>query len=213
MSTRIRQSPRMRLGVQPGEPARRTRMPVRAIAAAGVLAAGIVFWAAYPLSGGQAGTRFSLWIAIVAAVLSIGQLALGSARARPTDGFSPIDHAVDRTSEVIAILPWAELLTVAVLVLEAVHHARPWHTAILGVALLGFLLAVHLGETGSGARALRRQLPLLGIGVGVTALAVGVAALPGLPAGTTATLVRTGAVLVAILVAGLATPVWLGRHH
>jgi hypothetical protein len=213
MSTRTRPSPRMRLGTRPGEPAHRTRMPGRAIAAAGVLAAGVIFWAAYPLSGGSAGTKFSLCVAIVAAVLSIGQLALSSARALPKDGFSRADHAVSRISEVIAFIPWPELLTVAVLVLEAVHRARPWHTAILGVALLGFLLAVHLGETGSGARALRRQLPLLGIGVGVSALAVGVAALPGLPAGTTAALVRTGAVLVAILVASLATPVWLGRRR
>jgi len=191
---------------------RRTRLPGRAIAAAGILAAGLIAWAAYPLSTGSAGTKLTLVVSIVAAALSIGQLALGSARARPRDGFSAADRAVAQAADVIAFIPWAELLTVAALVLEAVHPARPWHTAILGIALLGYLLAVHLGETGSGAGALRAQLPLLGIGVGVTALAVGVAALPGLPAGTTAALVRAAAVLVAVLVAALAVPVWLGRR-
>jgi hypothetical protein len=212
MSARTRPRMSARLGLRPGEPTRRTRLPGRAIAAAGVLAAGLVFWAAYPLSSGRAGTKFALSVAIVAAVLSIGQLALSSARALPQDGFSPAARAIARAADVIAMIPWAELLTVAALVLEAVHPAAPWHTAILGVALLGYLLAVHLGETGSGAGALRGQLPLLGIGVGVMALGVGVAALPGLPAGTTAALVRAAAVLIAVAVAALAVPVWLGRR-
>lgn len=202
-----------RLGARPGEPARKPRLPGRTIAAAGLLAAGLIAWAAYPLSTGGAGTRLTLSVSIVAAVLSILQLVLSSARARPQDGFSPADRAIAGIAAVIAIIPWAELLTVAVLVLEAVHPAHPWHTAILGVALLGYLLAVHLGETGAGAGTLRVQLPLLGIGVGTTALAVGVAALPGLPAGTTAALVRAAAVLVAIVVTSLAVPVWLGRRR
>ena len=71
----------------------------------------------------------------------------------------------------------------AVLVLETLHKSRPWHTAVLAVALTGYLLAVHLAETQASVSILRAQLPLLGAGVGLTALAVGAAALPGLAAG------------------------------
>jgi hypothetical protein len=188
------------------------RLPGRAIAAAAVLAAGLVAWSAYPLGSGRAGTLPALAIAIAAAALSIGQLAISSVRTRQPDGFSIADRAMWRLADLVSIIPWAEVLTLAVLVLEAVHPARPWHTALLGVALLGYLLAVHLAETRAGASALRAQLPLLGIGVGLTALAVGVAALPGLPAGPTAALVRSAAVLVAVVVACLAIPVWLGRR-
>lgn len=189
-----------------------TRLPGRAIVAAGVLAAGLVAWAAYPLGDGRAGTSPALGVAIAAALLSIVQLVMSSVRTRPSDGFSAADRAVSRLADLVAMIPWAELLTLAVLVLEAVHPARPWHTALLGVALLGYLLAVHLAETRADASTLRAQLPLLGIGVGLTALAIGVAALPGLPAGPTAALVRAAAVVVAIVVAGLAVPVWLGRR-
>lgn len=189
-----------------------TQLPARAVAAAGLLAAGLIAWAAYPLGGGRAGTAPAICVAIAAAALSIAQLAISSAPARSADGFSIADRAVSRLTGLVSMLPWAELLTVAVLVLEAVHPARPWHTALLGVALLGYLLAVHLAETRAGASALRAQLPLLGIGVGLTALAIGVAALPGLPAGPTAALVRAAAVLVAVVVACLAIPVWLGRR-
>jgi hypothetical protein len=188
------------------------QLPAPAIAAAGLLAAGLVAWAAYPLSAGRAGTAVAMCVAIAAAALSIGQLAISSARARPSDGFSAADRAVSRLTSVVSIVPWAELLTVAALVLEAVHPARPWHTAVLGIGLLGYLLAVHLAETRAGVGALRAQMPLLGIGIGLTALAVGVAALPGLPAGPTAALVRAAAVLVAVVVACLAVPVWLGRR-
>jgi len=189
-----------------------TRLPGRAIAAVGLLAAGLIAWAAYPLSTGRGGTKPAFAIAIVAAVFSVGQLAMRSARTRPWDGFSPTDRAVSRLSELILMVPWAELLTIAALALEALHPAPPWHTAVLGVALLGYLLAVHLAETRAGASALRAQLPLLGIGIGLTALAVGVAALPGLPAGPTAALIRAAAALVAVVVACLAVPVWLGRR-
>ena len=50
-------------------------------------------------------------------------------------------------------LPWAEGVTLGALALEAFHPARPWHTAMLGVALVAYLLATHLAEsTGAPAK-------------------------------------------------------------
>ena len=114
------------------------------------------------------------------------------------------------------MLPWAELMTVAALCWRHCTAPGPGIPPLLAVALTGYLLAVHLAESGAGASVLRAQLPLLAAGVGLTALAVGAAALPCRPARRVRplTLIRVSAVvLVAVAVAGLAVPVWLGRSR
>ena len=72
-------------------------------------------------------------------------------------------------------VPWAEGAVLAALVLEVLHPARPWHTAVLGVALLGYLLGTHLAEAdpvrGTAGRVLRAQLPVLAAGLGLLVLA------------------------------------------
>jgi hypothetical protein len=97
-------------------------------------------------------------------------------------------------------------MIVAVLALEALHPARPWHTALLGAALLAYLFAVHLAETRARLSVLAPQLPVLAAGVGLLALAVGAAALPGLPHGTTSLVIRAVAVAAAVIVAAMAVP-------
>jgi hypothetical protein len=121
---------------------------------------------------------------------------------------------IARLAIVIRAIPWAEVMTVAVLVLEVQHPARAWHTGLLGVALLGYLLAVHLAETSARASVLRPQLPLLAAGLGLLGLSVGAAAVPVLPSGSTATAVRVIAVAAAIVAGVLVVPVWLrGRRE
>jgi len=183
------------------------------VLAATVLAAGVIWWAAWPLSGGSAGTQVTLVIAIATGAMSVAQLALGATVARRPERSSAADRLAHQLATLVAMVSWAEIMSVAVLVLETLHKSRPWHTAVLAVALTGYLLAVHLAETRTGVGVLRAQLPLLGAGVGLTALAVGAAALPGLPAGPGTTFIRTVAVVLAVIVAGLAIPVWLGRSR
>ena len=189
------------------------RLPFAGIAAAALLAAGSIWWSAAPLAGGSAGTRLSLIVAIVAGVLSIAQLAIVAAVPRDTDAYSPTEQAARRVAELITTLPWAELMTVATLALEALHASPAWHTAVLAFALIGYLFAVHLAETEAGASVLRTQLSLLAAGAGLTALAVGASALPSLPAGPAAALLRVAAIVIAVVVAGLVVPAWLGRSH
>jgi hypothetical protein len=181
------------------------------LAAATALAAGVICWAAFPVSGGGGGTKLALVLAIATGAMSLAQLALAATVARRPDSFAAADRLAHQLANLVRMLPWAELMTIAALVLEAVHKSRPWHTAVLGVALTGYLLAIHLAETESRASVLRAQLPLIGAGVGLTALAIGVATLPGLPVGPVATSTRIVAVVVAIVAAGLAVPVWLDR--
>ena len=185
--------------------------PGYGIAAASALATGVILWSAFPLSTGRAGTRLVFAAAIVAGIMSIAQLAAAAIGNRESAGFAALDQAAQRLTGLVKLLPWAELLIVAVLVLEALHGSRPWHTAVLGVALTGYVLAVHLTETRAGAGVLRAQLPLLCSGIALTALSVGAAALPHFMAGSTDTAVRTVVLVVAVVAVGLAVPVWLSR--
>jgi hypothetical protein len=183
------------------------------LVAAATLGAAVIWWAAVPVSGGGGGTKLTLVVAIAAGAMSLAQLAVAATVTRHPDGLTAADRIAAQATGLVMMLPWAELMTVAVLVLEALHRSRPWHTAVLALALTGYLLAVHLAETDAGASTLRALLPLLSAGLGLTALSVGSAALPGLSAGPVVTLIRIGAVVLAAVAAGLGVPVWLGRRQ
>jgi hypothetical protein len=184
----------------------------RRMAAVALLAAVMITWAVVPVSGGRPGTRLALIAAVIFAVASVGRLAIGE---EPVSS-SPFDPFYVRFTNTVAgvlhALPWAECLIVAVLALEALHHARPWHTAVLGFALLAYVFAVHLAQARTSPAALRWQLPVIAAGVGLLALAVGAAALPRLHAGPGSELLRIAAVAAAVLVGGLVLPV-TGRRQ
>jgi hypothetical protein len=179
----------------------------RATAAAGLLAGVTIAWAAIPAAGARPGLRITIIVAVASAVASLARLATGDAEI----GGHAFDTLPVRAAAqgvlLTRMLPWSEVLVVAMLVLEALHQARPWHTGVLGVALLAYLLAVHLAESGTRPRALAPQLPVLAAGLGVLVLAVAAAALPRLQAGGPGELLRVLAVAAAVIAAGLALPV------
>jgi hypothetical protein len=180
----------------------------RVTLAAALLAAAVITWAAVPLATGKAGTRLAFVVALVTAVLSVARVAVAAGPAPGVPDFAPFyQRAADRLLAALRFPPWPEGLLLSVLTLEALHKARPWHTALLGVAVIAFLFAVHLGETGAGPQVLRPQAPLLAAGIGLLALSVGAAALPGLPAGAASALVRIVAIVAAVLVAAITIPV------
>jgi hypothetical protein len=188
----------------------RPRAPSRVLI--GVLTAAMIVWAALPGQPG-AGPRIALICAAVAGLASLAQLAL--AGVPPSDDIvsSLPQRVIGNAVTSIRTVPWAEVMTVAVLVLEVQHPARAWHTGLLGVALFGYLFAVHLVETAARASVLRPQLPLLAAGLALLVLAVGAAAVPTLPSGTTSAVVRVVAVIAAVVVAALVVPVWLRGQH
>lgn len=171
------------------------------------LVAGTVLWAALPTSTASPGSRPVLIVASLCGALTVARLladpsaaGTGDIRTAPEAGFG------SRLRASVRALPWAaEGTTVAVLGLEALHPSRPWHTVVLGVALIGFLLALHLAETDAGPAVLRPQLPLLAAGLGLAVLSVGAAALPA--AGPGSGWLAVIAAVAALLVAGLALPV------
>ena len=182
------------------------RLPALIVIA--VLTGAVIGWAALP---GRPGTLPAIAVigAIVAGLASLAQLTLaGVPPPRDAHGSLPQRISASFVGSLRAI-PWAEVMTVAVLVLEVRHPARPWHTGLLGVALLGYLCAVHLVETGARASVLRPQMALVAAGLGLLALAVGAAAVPLLPAGSISAIVRVVAVAAAVVAGVLVLPVWL----
>ena len=147
-------------------PARSVLMSARPVLAVAVLAAAAVSWAALPTGDARAGAKPALIAAAACAALSVTQLAEARLASRP--GTPRRDAGVyqaalpgflRRVRDGIRVGPWPQGLTVAVLGLEALHPARPWHTVVLGVAVLAFLLALHLAENADGPAILRPQLP------------------------------------------------------
>jgi hypothetical protein len=175
----------------------------RAAGAAGLLAAACVAWSASPLSGTGGLGGVLLAVAVACAALSIARLVLGTAPGEPLVYLNPVLRVGRFAAGYVRETPWAEGLVIAALVLEALHRSRPWHTGLLGVALLAYLLAVHLAESRARPAVLRPQAPLLAAGLGLLALAVGAAMLPAV-SGSAADLMAILAALAAVAVGGLA---------
>lgn len=188
--------------------------PWRTIAIAAILAAVAVGWAAVPLSGGSAGTRLALIAAVGCGAASVAQLLAGRAAESTEAALGSLVHrTADYVLTIVRGLPWAEAMLVAVLVLEVLHRSRPWHTGLLGVALLGYLLALHHAESRVGAGALRAQLPLIAIGIGLSALAVSIAELRAVPGGVLSPAIRVIAAIAVVVAIGLVIPWWLRRQR
>jgi hypothetical protein len=175
----------------------------RAAGAAGLLAAACVAWSATPLPAPRDLGRVLLVVAVACAALSVVRLLLGAAPRDSLSYLNPVLHAALELADLVRRVPWAEGLVLAVLVLEALHPSRPWPTGLLGVALVAYLLAVHLAESRARPAVLRPQAPLLAAGLGLLALAVAAAMLPA-ETGTAAELMAVLAAVAAVAVAGLA---------
>jgi hypothetical protein len=180
-----------------------TRPPARTTTAAGLLAAACVAWSATPLPSPPALGQVILAVAAGCAALSILRLALGAAPGDSIVYLNPVLHVARELAGLVRRVSWAEGMVVAVLILEALHRPRPWPTGLLGAALVGYLLAVHLAESRARLAVLRPQAPLLAAGLGLLALAVAAAMLPA-ETGTTAELMAVLAAVAAVAVGGLA---------
>jgi hypothetical protein len=182
---------------QGATPARAVTVSAVPLLAATVLATCAVAWAAVPMRGAHPGARPVLAVAVACASLAI--LRLGAAMLASRSGAAFREHRLaEWTRSVLHALPWAEIMTVAVLALEALHPSRPWHTVALGVVVLAFLLVLHLAENGARPAVLRPVLPLIAAGLALGALSVVAAALSA-SGGLVAVIAASAAVAVAVL--------------
>jgi hypothetical protein len=175
--------------------------------AASLLGGACVAWTVTPvLHAGWA--RVALVVAIVSVTASALRLALSEVP-RPEDSlFLPLPvRAWLLFTELLRSLPWEEIAVAGLLWLEVQHPARPWHTAALGAALVGYLLTVHVAESGAAAgRLLRGQAKVLIVGACLLALGAGAAMLPAAGAGPGAALLRVLAAVAVIAAAVLVLP-------
>ena len=177
----------------------RTRAVACLLAVAGLL------WATVPVrSGGLA--AFILFAAALCVAMSGLRLLIGWLPL-PDDVFlaSPAMRSWLRLNDLLRIPPWEDFAVVAIIGLEVVHPARPWHTALLGVLVTGYLLVAHLAESGASPRVLRPQVRTLALGACLLAVAA-FAATPGPVPGTGGSLLRVLAAFATIATAVLILP-------
>ncbi|HEY5987203.1 MAG TPA: hypothetical protein VIV12_12640, partial [Streptosporangiaceae bacterium] len=126
------------------------RTRVLAAFAVGVLGVACVGWAAVPLAAAGGARR----VLMVAGLAAVAFESLRLATAAPVAGDTLPDSGVSwlggRARRLAHVLPWSEVALVSALLLEVFHPARPWHTALLGAALLCYVFGTHAAESGTG---------------------------------------------------------------
>jgi hypothetical protein len=180
-------------------------------AAAALLGADCVAWAwAPPVHRG---------VANLALVLAIGGVATGALRLalagipEPEDSFllsAPL-RAWLGLLHTLRLVPWEEGAIIGIVWLEVLHPSRPWHTAVLGAALIAYLLITHLAESSASPGVLRPQAGVLAAGAGLLALGAGAGMLPASGPGAGSALLRLVAAGALIAAAGLVLP-QVARH-
>jgi uncharacterized protein (DUF58 family) len=173
---------------------------------AGLLGAGGVLWAATPLR--HTGLSYlALLLASVGVAAGVLRLALAGIPV-PEDSYllTGARRGWLKTVQTVRLVPWEEGAAVATLALEVLHPARPWHTAMLGAALIAYLQVTHLAESGASVQALRPQTRVLAAGAALLALGAGAGMVPAAGPGASSALLRLAAAAALIAAAGLVLP-------
>ena len=151
--------------------------------------------------------NFALFLAIFGVAAGALRLALAGVPVPEDSYLLPVPlRAWLRFLETLRLVPWEEGALIAVLWLEVLHPSRPWHTAVLGAALIAYLLAVHLAESDASPAVLRPQVRVLAAGAGLLALGAGAGMLPASGPGAGSALLRLVAAGALIAAAGLVLP-------
>jgi hypothetical protein len=141
--------------------------------------------------------------------MAVGALRLALAAIGVPEDTSLLTAAMHfwlRFLRILRLVPWEEGALIAVLWLEVLHPARPWHTAVLGAALIAYLLATHLAESDASPGVFRPQVRFLAIGAGLLALGAAAGAVPAAGPGVVSVLLRLVAAGALIAAAVLVLP-------
>ena len=180
---------------------------MRRIAATALLGSACALWAALPLTG--TGAPGVLLLAGGATGVLGGTLRLltRDGPLRDEAAFSTPKSAISATlRSLLQRTGWESLAVLAVVGLEAVHHSRPWHTGLLAVLTMSYLVAVHETESPVPPDIVRKQVPAIVIGLPLVAAATGVAMLPAVGSGTASGPLEILSALAAIAAGVLAIP-------
>ena len=181
---------------------------MRYIVAVGLLGASCAVWSAIPLSGTGVPGALLLVLASVCVLAGVVRLMRKDAAPRDPAVFSGVLVSLaDWANAALMGLEWETVAAVAVLVLEILHRSRPWHTGVLGVVLVCYLLAVHQAESVVPAGVFTGQARVLLTSLAVLAVATGVAMIPTVGGGALSSWLGVVAAVAAIVAGGLALPV------
>jgi len=101
---------------------------------------------------------------------------------------------------------WESAAVISMVVLETLHHSRPWHTAVLVLVVVSYLLAVHQAEQPVPVVLWRGEVKVLVVSLPLVAVATGVAMAPAAGAGNTSGGLEVIAALAAVTAGALALP-------
>jgi hypothetical protein len=179
---------------------------MRYIVAVALLGATCAIWAAVPLRG--TGAPGVLLLVVAALCISAGLLRLVRKDTDERERYvfpGVMGGLANSANDLLLRTGWETGAAVSVVVLEAVHPSRPWHTGLLAIAVTCYLLAVHQAESAIPAAVFRGQTRVLLASVALVVVATAVAMVPasGSPSGWLEIL----AALAAMTAGGLALPV------
>ncbi len=185
---------------------------IRRYLGVGSLAFATALWAGLPLNQagelGNLGFFLALGCAFLGVVRLVAEAALPNLPSRSELLYLPATTRIwVRTLSDLVTIPWPQLLIVLAVGTEALHPRRPWHTAVLAVVLVGYLITLHLAESNSRLAVFRPQLSLLIAGIALAALSVAAAALPASPGGSGSGWLAVLAATAAVVAAALALPI------
>jgi hypothetical protein len=187
--------------------------PGSLVSAAGPRAAALLFgaacvaWATAPVVHVGWG-NLALALAIAGVAASSLRLFLAEVPHPEDEYFLPLPaRAWLFFLRVLRVPPWEEIAVAAIVWLEVLHPARPWHTAALGAVAVAYLLTVHVAESGAApGRLLRGQAKVLIAGACLLAIGAGIAMLPATGPGAASALLRVLAAAAVIAAAALVLP-------
>ena len=152
---------------------------MRYIGAVALLGAACTVWAAIPLHGTGAPGVVLLLVAafcVAAGLLRLGRKDTGQQERYLLPG--ALMSLANSANDLLLRAGWETGAAVAVVVLEAVHPSRPWHTGFLAVLVTCYLLAVHQAESAIPAAVFRGQARVLLTSLALVVVATAVAMVP-----------------------------------
>ncbi len=181
---------------------------MRGTLAVALLGAATTVWSSVPLGGtGWPGGPLVVIAAlcVVAGVVRLTQ----KDRVREERGLfaGGLASLADWADRLLQSLPWETGAAISILVLETLHRSRPWHTGLLAVLVVCYLLAVNRAESAVPSAVVRGQARMLATSAGLLVLVTGVAMVPSARTGALSGWLDILAALAAMAAGGLALPV------
>lgn len=181
---------------------------MRNIIAVVLLGAACVLWSAVPLGGAGWAARPLLVVAGTCVLIGVLRLVRKDVDRKKQGLFAgALVSLVVGADALLQELGWETGAALSVVVMEALHKSRPWHSGLLGVLLVCYLLVVHQAESALPTGVFRGQRKVLTTSLVLLIVVTGVAMVPSARTGALSGWLEILAALAAMTAGGLALPV------